>query len=438
MPLAITPYNNFLVGQMSGVANAVVNFSADTIKVALATNSYVPNVDTDDFLSDITNEVTGGNYTAGGATILSKNTSLFFGVVIFDGNDVVWLKSNIGFNNARYAIIYKSTGTAATSRLIAYLDFGEDVGNLDDDLFIIWDASHILKFRISSDRGRPKIANGTVVTDIGGNIRGCSMEITTNATIANDRTKWAALRSLGINTVRMDVKTFQYKRSVESNLKFLDLAVECASAENMYIMILNSKLSDGTYSLMELTDFWSKIAKRYKNRSHVFYEITNEPVGGSPYNGSAANWTATILQDFNKLYQNIRRDAPDTLIVHFSTTNLHPTSDIWKTLVTSYVSYGAVNWSNSIIGYHHYQGTMVFGGVNGVDGINALKATYPVLMTETNYWMPGFTDIPPDLLSSYEENDLSWFTLDGRDGSNTYVTSIVSNLNDAGYIWELE
>lgn len=433
----IISYDNFLLGQMNGLANAIVDFDTDVIKVALVTSTYSPNAAANSFFSDVVNQVTGTNYPTGGTTLSNVSVSMICGNIFFGANDVVWLKSSSGFSNARYAVIYKYTGTNTTSRLIGYLDFGSNVGNVNNDLILKWDPSFIMKFRVKQDRARPTIVNGTVKTDNSKNIRGATMQIVSDATVANDRAKWIALRVYGINTVRMDVKTYQNKRSIEDNLKFLDNAVECASAENMYIMITNSSVGQ-TYSMMELTDFWSKIAKRYKDRTHVFYEISSEPIGGSPYNGSSSNWTASILQDFNNLHQLIRTAAPDTLIVDFSTTNLHPTPDAWTDLISNYVAYGFIDWSNTVVGYHHYQGTMLFGGRYGVDGINALKTSYPVLMTETNNWLTGFTDIPSDLFSAYEENDLSWFTLDGIDGTNTHVTAIIDDLHAAGYDWPID
>lgn len=150
--MAITKidYHNFLLGQMSGVANGVVDFDTDAIKVALATNSYVPNAATHDFFDDVTNEVTGGNYTAGGATLASKTVSLNAGVVTFDAADVTFAASGTGFTNARYAIVYRSTGVASTSRLIVAYNLGGDVGNSVADFVLVWNASGIVSWSFAA------------------------------------------------------------------------------------------------------------------------------------------------------------------------------------------------------------------------------------------------------------------------------------------------
>lgn len=137
----ITKYNKFLKNQFDGTA--VIDFNTDTIKVALVTSTYSPSATTHDFFDDITNEVSGTNYTAGGATIGSLTLTESSGTVTFDGADVTWAQSGSGFSTARYAIIYKSTGTASTSPLIGYIDFTADKGNVSGDLTIQWGAGGI-------------------------------------------------------------------------------------------------------------------------------------------------------------------------------------------------------------------------------------------------------------------------------------------------------
>ena len=43
--------------------------------------------------------------------------------------DITWSQDASGFEDARYAILYKDSGAAATSPLIAYADLGGDKGN---------------------------------------------------------------------------------------------------------------------------------------------------------------------------------------------------------------------------------------------------------------------------------------------------------------------
>lgn len=139
-------YCNGLANLLGGTAEggSPIDFLTDTIKVALCTSSYTPDQDAHDFFDDITNEVSesGTNYTAGGATLGSKTVTVTGGtnVVKLDAADTSWASSTI---TARYAIIYKSTGTASTSPLLGYVDFGADVSSTAGTFQITWDAAGI-------------------------------------------------------------------------------------------------------------------------------------------------------------------------------------------------------------------------------------------------------------------------------------------------------
>lgn len=132
-------YNSFKKKIMDGS----IDLDTDTIKVALVTSTYTPDQDVHDFFDDVTNEVVGTGYTAGGASLANKavtadNTD---NEGVFDADDVAWTTSTI---TARGAVIYKSTGTASTSPLICYLDFGSDKISTAGTFTISWNAEGIL------------------------------------------------------------------------------------------------------------------------------------------------------------------------------------------------------------------------------------------------------------------------------------------------------
>ena len=113
------------------------------INVALVLSGYTPNIDTHDFFDDVTNEVSGTCYTAGGATlgsvtVTADNTD---NEGVFDAADTSWSTATI---TARAAVIYKSTGTASTSALIAYVDFGADKVSTAGTFTIQWNSEGIL------------------------------------------------------------------------------------------------------------------------------------------------------------------------------------------------------------------------------------------------------------------------------------------------------
>jgi hypothetical protein len=138
-------YGSFLMKAL----NKEVDWDTDTIKVALTTSSYTPNQDTHDYFDDITNEVSGTGYTAGGETLASKSISYdsSTNIITLDAADVTWASSTI---TARYAIVYDaSPATAATRPLIGYVDFGSDQSSSSGNFTITWDATGIVRVTVS-------------------------------------------------------------------------------------------------------------------------------------------------------------------------------------------------------------------------------------------------------------------------------------------------
>ena len=66
----LTHYNSFLVKVLSKLID--LSNGGDKIKVALCNSSYTPDRDAHDFFDDLTNEVTGTGYTAGGLLLASR------------------------------------------------------------------------------------------------------------------------------------------------------------------------------------------------------------------------------------------------------------------------------------------------------------------------------------------------------------------------------
>jgi len=135
----ITAYSKWWVKVLT---DGTVDLNDGSYKVALATASYTPSAAHEDF-ADITNEVSGTNYTAGGAAIGSVTVTETGGTTTVDGADVTWTSSGTGFNDARYAILYYDTATAGTSPLQGYIDFSSDKGNTTGDLTLQWNAQGI-------------------------------------------------------------------------------------------------------------------------------------------------------------------------------------------------------------------------------------------------------------------------------------------------------
>lgn len=121
----LTWYGNGLLN----LARGNIDLDTDTFKVMLTTSAYTPNQDTHDFRDDVTNEVAGTGYTAGGATLtgVSVTYDAATNQVRVSWTDPTWPTSTI---TARTAVIYKSRGGAASAdELLAYCTNDTDVSS---------------------------------------------------------------------------------------------------------------------------------------------------------------------------------------------------------------------------------------------------------------------------------------------------------------------
>lgn len=128
--------------------NKEIDFDTDVIKVMLTTSSYTPDQDVHDYKDDVTNEVSGTGYTAGGATLASK-TVTYTGATnkhVLDAADTQWATSTI---TARNAVIYDdSPATNATKPLIGYQSSDVDIVSSGGNFDIVWNAGGIVEITV--------------------------------------------------------------------------------------------------------------------------------------------------------------------------------------------------------------------------------------------------------------------------------------------------
>lgn len=117
------------------------------IKCSLMGTAYTPSQDSHEYWSDVTaNEVPNGSgYASRGSVIgpgtvsvdtASRETRLDSTV------NPAWTSASF---TARYAVIWKDTGTDSTSPLMAYVDFGAAETVSSGTFTITWDATGIMK-----------------------------------------------------------------------------------------------------------------------------------------------------------------------------------------------------------------------------------------------------------------------------------------------------
>lgn len=134
--------------QFGATAADRIDWVGDTIKESLHTATYTPNQDTHNYFDDATNEIAGTGYTAGGVTLGSKSLTYDTGTneTRFDAADAEWTSASF---TARIGVVYKSTGTASTSHLMGWHDFGGDQTVSTGTFTIQYAASGALKITSS-------------------------------------------------------------------------------------------------------------------------------------------------------------------------------------------------------------------------------------------------------------------------------------------------
>ncbi|WP_282775902.1 hypothetical protein [Nocardia sp. CC201C] len=129
---------------LKALCNKEIDWDSDSIRAMLTTATYVPNQDTHGYKSDVTNEITGTGYTAGGVLLTTIPLSYDAGSnrVILDANDISWPSATF---TARNLVIYDDTpATAATKPLLGFVDFGADQSPSGITFSVIWDALGVL------------------------------------------------------------------------------------------------------------------------------------------------------------------------------------------------------------------------------------------------------------------------------------------------------
>lgn len=142
MPVSAKGYGQFLKLALS---THPVNLISDTVKVMLCSSEYTPDQDNHATKADVTYEIAGEGYSAGGKALTNKTLTYdaSTNTVVFDADDVVWQNATI---TARYAVLYVDKGTQDNEKpLIGYIDFGADKSSENGDFALIWSQDGIIR-----------------------------------------------------------------------------------------------------------------------------------------------------------------------------------------------------------------------------------------------------------------------------------------------------
>lgn len=257
-------------------------------------------------------------------------------------------------------------------------------------------------------RGRPILRNGTVMSDIGTLLRGVTMALDFPGSVATaytvNRANWQFYRDLKFNLVRLPFSIEYEGTTVAAQLPDMDRVVANASATGMYVMFL----LDGAYGVANYGEFhrvWPTICARYRNNTNVFFEMNNEPHWGMNEFGSGE------LDEVASVYNEMHAAAPDTLIGVFTPAAMENAGD--AIFCCDELRARGVTFGPAFLSWHAY-------GNYTRNTTNAVKARYPLLMTET-VWTGGGTLDEVYKIPEMEALQCSWCTLHTRWGEVSNV-----------------
>lgn len=270
----------------------------------------------------------------------------------------------------------------------------------------------------AAPRGRVSAENGTVVTDRGTNLRGVPQWMMpyinedTLGTLKMIRSEGyreffrGISREYGLNAVRLCYTAWyafngdrfpKEKITPESYVAAIDTFVQWAAEDGIYIIINYHDV--GHYDLEHMRQFWDYIGPRYKDRTHVIYELMNEPV-----KWYARSYDAQDIEMVKTLYQSVRADAPETHLILWTFANLGSAGQATETATVDGISY-----ENASVGFH-----FGYGGGNAESIRQLMDDGLPGICTEfnskdENTQSTDFGDLTNNV-TVFEQTSVSWIT----------------------------
>ena len=193
-------------------------------------------------------------------------------------------------------------------------------------------------------RGRVTISNGTIVTDRGTLLRGCRISTDVFEQLP-DRSYLSLMKQSGLNVIHLYAESFVSHTPGELHA-LVDTLVSWTEQDSLYLVITIGCIDqNGHYDYDFTMGFWNYYAPRYADKTHVMYEIHNEPHSWEPpYPDS----TLAMEQD---AYDIIRSHAPHTHILLFSYAVPSNSAGILQDIEKLG---SGINWTNCSVATHGY------------------------------------------------------------------------------------
>ncbi len=192
-------------------------------------------------------------------------------------------------------------------------------------------------------RGRVQIQDGTLVTDWGTLLRGAYTSTDIWNTVPPPE-EISMLKTLGLNCIHLYGECPELQTPGE-RVELIDSVVNMAERDSLYVILTIGGCNlNGQYDSAFVMNFWNFYAQRYADKTHMIFEIVNEPEWEAPLESN------TIAME-RAAYDLIRTHAPETHILFMSYAS--PYNDTSIVEDCSRLGTG-VDWSNASIACHGY------------------------------------------------------------------------------------
>ncbi len=229
---------------------------------------------------------------------------------------------------------------------------------------------------------------------------GCSFGAPSCAPIDN-------LKNFGLNALH--VYSEGVGAPIGTEVAAVDQMVNWTGSAGLYMVLVIGGGGDTNGEIDDVLAFWQFYAPRYKDRTHVLYEIKNEP------DADATLPVSDTARELNRqAYATIRGLAPQTPILLYSNARYEDgdaaVSDI------NFIS-PFVDWSNTGVAFHGYQAACPAAGTcndpstveTAVNKVRQQKPNVPLINTEFYRVDPALGAIQAKT-QMYEDRHVSWLS----------------------------
>ena len=212
---------------------------------------------------------------------------------------------------------------------------------------------------------------------------------------------YAELKKAGLNAVRIilfDVwvqeagyKRYDWNDPVyrQAMLTHIERAVNACSANGLYAIINAHNKNPSphpNYDEKLNGDLWSAVAPYFANRTHVAYELSNEPISGVGKNGVLDAEQSKTLASLGRVHGIARSLAPNTHLMILTPAGISGWGSITAmgNLTRNFEKLtGTLDWSKTSVAYHLYHADANL--FPKAENLRAFHSEFPGWPSENNF-----------------------------------------------------